>query len=680
MRQLERQQVPFTPELTRLWVQVLVQQDEFDLAATKARQAVSEKSDDYKDQIWLGQILGAAARRAKDQKRDKDSSNYSAAAIKSLRRAVELKSDVPETWVAFVEFLSLSDRTGDAEAVMDLAGRALPAAQAPLILAKCYEVMGRNDKAQEQYKIALGAKPDDASVNYSIAEFYQKIGKMAEAEEILKRITDGKIKAGEADMNQARRLLAKIIQAKGGLKNMEIARNLIEQNLASAGNSVDDLRIKAQILTLIGNRGRNDEAIVALTKIAEGQQAAPDDIYNLAMLYLSKEKQLQDTSQPAANAGQRDSDAWKNANKLFQRLESYQSNDPRYMATYAKALLDHGDISGAELYVNRLVKDFSHAAATIIVQAELLFQRNQYEEALNLLNNFVDQKNATPPERSKRLRMMAEEMEQLAVRLTDPEQKSMADRYIRTAEKLYSQYITESPSKTLDLAAFLNRQGKTEKAISMLEQTWKNSDPWSIAQVSLTVAHDGKGDKDIVERVEKVLKNVRTSRNFKDHPAILMALGDLCFGQDRLEEAESFYREALKKNPNYYAAMNNFAVLLSLQGEKLDEALTSINKALEIAGPLGSLLDTRACVYIAKGDAKNALADSDKAVEDNPSALRLYHQAQAFLVAGQKSKAVSTMQKALKAGLDTEDLYSPEIPIFEKMKILAKDRDAQADK
>ena len=593
---------------------------------------------------------------------------------------MELKGDVPETWIALVEFLSLSDRIGDAEAALNRAGRTIPAEQAPLILAKCYEAIGRNDKSLDQYKIALGAKPDDPHVNYSVAVFYQKIGKAAEAEEILKRIVEGRTKAGEADLIQARRLLAKYLLAKGGLKNMEIARNFIEQNLASADNSVDDLRIKAQILSLSASRACKDEAIVALTKIVEGQQAAPDDILNLAMLYLAKEKQFQETSQPNANAVNRDSDAWNKANKLLQRLESIQSNEPRYMALYAKALLEHGDISGAELYVNKLIKDFPNTAATIVLQAKLLFQRKQYEEALDLINKFVDQKNAVPTERSKRLRMMAEEIEYLVTGLNDPDQKSMADLYIRTAEKLYSQYAAESPSKSLDLAAFLNRQGKTEKAISVLEQTWKNSDPSNIAQVSLAATHNGRGGKENVDRVERVLEEARRSQNFKDHPAILMALGDLCFGQERLEEAESFYRAALKRNAAYYAAMNNLAVLLALRGEKLDEALTSINKALEIAGPLGSLLDTRACVYIAKGDANNALADTEKAIADNPSAVRLFHQAQAFVLAGQKSKAASTMQKALKAGLSKDDLYSPEIPQFEELETLAKNNDAPADK
>ncbi|HEY4761139.1 MAG TPA: tetratricopeptide repeat protein, partial [Thermoguttaceae bacterium] len=49
LRQLDHEQVPFTIELTRMWVQLLLRQDEFDLAATKAREAVSSKTDEYHD-------------------------------------------------------------------------------------------------------------------------------------------------------------------------------------------------------------------------------------------------------------------------------------------------------------------------------------------------------------------------------------------------------------------------------------------------------------------------------------------------------------------------------------------------------------------------------------------------------------------------------------------------------
>ena len=83
-------------------------------------------------------------------------------------------------------------------------------------------------------------------------------------------------------------------------------------------------------------------------------------------------------------------------------------------------------------------------------------------------------------------------------------------------------------------------------------------------------------------------------------------------------EAENFYREVLEKNPGHAVALNNLAVLLTLQGKKLDEALSLINKAIEITGPLGSMLDTRACVYIAQGNAEKAVSDMKECIADTP--------------------------------------------------------------
>ena len=65
------------------------------------------------------------------------------------------------------------------------------------------------------------------------------------AEALLRRIVDGKVKAGDADMIWARRQLAVIFSARGGYRNMQKARDLIEQNLAAAEASVADRRVKA---------------------------------------------------------------------------------------------------------------------------------------------------------------------------------------------------------------------------------------------------------------------------------------------------------------------------------------------------------------------------------------------------------------------------------------------------
>jgi tetratricopeptide (TPR) repeat protein len=250
-----------------------------------------------------------------------------------------------------------------------------------------------------------------------------------------------------------------------------------------------------------------------------------------------------------------------------------------------------------------------------------------------------------------------------------PDQKTMAEHYIRTAEMFYRQYVDEHPSQSMDLVMFFIRQGQTDDAVNVLEQTWQNCEPITVGQVCMNIIQGEKKSKEITQRVEKVLTDAQVK--FENHPGILLTLGDVRVNQDRYAEAESFYRQILEKYPEHSVAMNNLAVLLTLQGKKLDEALSLINKAIERSGHLASMLDTRACVYIAQGNAEKALKDMDEAVADAATPVRLFHQAQAFNLAKQKYAATSTMQQALKAGLSKEMLQSPEIPAYEKLRNLA---------
>ncbi len=202
-----------------------------------------------------------------------------------------------------------------------------------------------------------------------------------------------------------------------------------------------------------------------------------------------------------------------------------------------------------------------------------------------------------------------------------------------------------------------------------MEQSWQNCEPISVGQVCMSIIQGEKKSKEITQRVEKVLTDAQVK--FENHPGILLTLGDIRVNQDRYADAEKFYRQILTSYPEHSVAMNNLAWLLTLQGKKLDEALSLINKAIERSGHLASMIDTRACVYIAQGNAEKALKDMDEAVADEASPTRLFHQAQALNLANQKYAASSTMQQALKAGLTKDMLQSPEIPAFEKLRNLA---------
>ena len=118
--------------------------------------------------------------------------------------------------------------------------------------------------------------------------------------------------------------------------------------------------------------------------------------------------------------------------------------------------------------------------------------------------------------------------------------------------------------------------------------------------------------------------------------------------------------------------MNNLAVLQALQGVKLDESLKLVNHAMELAGPLGAMLDSRATVYIAMNNPEKAIEDMKAAVADKETPVRLFHLAQAYALAGDNAKAKTAFDKALKKGL-TKDLLQPlEVPAFEKLRQLLR--------
>ena len=244
-----------------------------------------------------------------------------------------------------MELLSSVDKTSEAEEVIDQARGKIPADKAPIALAQCYEAVDKNDLAMEQYKLAIAAKPNDPEVVQSMADFYQRIGKTVEAEAMLRLIIDGKVKGERTPiLSWARRQLALLTAAKGGSSNMEAAQKLIELNLAATSNSADDWRIMVKFDTLDPRRSRKDEAIDILNKMMEGQQATPEDRFNLAILYLATEKQQQSHSSSGfkTDTGGKDVSAWVNASNILRDLIVSQEGEPRYLAIYINALWTMG--------------------------------------------------------------------------------------------------------------------------------------------------------------------------------------------------------------------------------------------------------------------------------------------------------------------------------------------------
>jgi tetratricopeptide (TPR) repeat protein len=151
---------------------------------------------------------------------------------------------------------------------------------------------------------------------------------------------------------------------------------------------------------------------------------------------------------------------------------------------------------------------------------------------------------------------------------------------------------------------------------------------------------------------------------------LLAALATVRNFQGRYDDAEQLYRTALTRDPKLGVAINNLAWLLALRGGRADEALALIRQAGDSVANDPGLLDTRAVAYIAQRRASAtqlAIADLEQSSAESPTAVVLFHLAQAYQAAGRRQDASQAWRRAVSLGLAANVLHPLERPAFERL-------------
>ncbi len=203
LQELEDRQVPFTTDIFREQSRVLEGLQDME-GSLKAAEQAAKDSKDYRDKLWLGQLLSI-----KGQREDADKARQQAVrkdAETALQQAIRLNEKAPETWVALVEFFVHTDQKDRAEKALADARSKIPAAEAPLALAVCLEDLGKTDEAGQQYILALKQRPDDPNVVRNVAIYQTRQGDLPKAAEQLARIVSGQVQATPGQVVEARRL------------------------------------------------------------------------------------------------------------------------------------------------------------------------------------------------------------------------------------------------------------------------------------------------------------------------------------------------------------------------------------------------------------------------------------------------------------------------------------------
>jgi cellulose synthase operon protein C len=577
-----------------------------------ARKAVPDDSKDYQDFLWLG--LAAAF------------ADEPVEAEKAFRRACELNEKAPETWATLILFLARKEPKR-AELELDNAKAKLPSEKAPLALAPCNEALGMLEQAEKNYQATVASNPEPNGLR-RLAAFYVRIGQSGKAQAALRQLLNPNLKAPANATVWARRTLALSLSAQGNMGAFKEAQQLLDENERESGQTRDDKVADqfARALVLAAQPTQRREAIRWLeTLTAQQSTVMPEVQYFLAQLYEADGN-------------------WPLAKSQFAALVAAHEKNPVLLGRYARGLLRNRELKDANTIVERLKGVAPGVWDTVELEARVLNALDRKDKAQELILAYAKQSEA-------RLDLAGSLLDDLGLAAAE-------------AEQLFRTFVAKSknPVTSLILAQHLARHQRTVEALDLCQKAWSNCSHDTVAQFCVIIVRIGKSTSEQQAQVERWIRQASD-----DHPTNLNLRGSLAELQDfrgKTSEAAGIYRAILKADPKNVVCLNNLAYLQALQKVNLDECLSLIDRAIEIAGPHGALLDSRAMVRMQKSEYPLAINDLQQAITARGSAANYYHLAQAQSLAGNKSAAQDAMNKARELGIQVQQLHPLEHAAF----------------
>lgn len=650
-----------SPELERGQVEILLGTNRLRQALELIRK-IAAGSNDYRDQLWHGHV---ASRAGEAQE-----------AEEALRLAVRNAPDKPDALLALVYWLTRQQRADEAATEAESARQKLPESIRARTLALCYDLLGRQEEAAQEFQAALDAAPKDLEVRRSAAEFYLRHGKSDQAEMLLRQTLRTKENVPKTDRAWARRNLAMVLVDLRRPQWYSRAQDLIEENLRGDSESVEDLRAKAVILAT--RRRSHLQAIDIYRRLADRGDVAlgAADRLLLAGLYQSQRQ-------------------WAAAQQELLVLLGSERDNPVYLTEMANSCMVGGQISEARGWIDRLLVVSPASLRAKELEARWLALNGQAAEAIAVVDSLLV--NPTPntaaqgakPNQStvgSILETIASALRTAAADVADPADNAAegntdgpprgdpakkdrllgsAAELLRAAEQRYRDFVRDQPGRFLVLADFLARQGQTEEALELYARAWPDN-PESAALGSVAALRVGKDGQRHVNQVEAALQ--AALKRSGNSTVLLLALADLSDYRKSYDRAQDFYRQVLKKDPKNPVALNNLALLLALREEGGRQPLKLISQAMKDAGDSALLLDSRGSIYSAQGRHDDAVRDLEMSLADEPAAATWFHLAVAHHRWQNRSAWYNAFDQAIAAGLRESDLHPLELKDFRQLR------------
>jgi tetratricopeptide (TPR) repeat protein len=141
-------------------------------------------------------------------------------------------------------------------------------------------------------------------------------------------------------------------------------------------------------------------------------------------------------------------------------------------------------------------------------------------------------------------------------------------------------------------AQALRQNGQPDQGVAALEAALKKHEDDPAAYIAMAQIYS---DVDRGPEAVKVLQQAQSK--FPDETSIVFELGAVYDKQKKFAEAEAAFKQLLARDGENAAALNYLGYMLAERGERLDESVSLVQKALQLDPENGSYLDSLGWAY-----------------------------------------------------------------------------------
>jgi tetratricopeptide (TPR) repeat protein len=218
------------------------------------------------------------------------------------------------------------------------------------------------------------------------------------------------------------------------------------------------------------------------------------------------------------------------------------------------------------------------------------------------------------------------------------------------------------PGAEITLGRLDVRLSRLDKAIPVLRNFLLDNPGYPEGVMLLAEAYDRSNDyKSAVGVLEPVYEALRTAPAAKGDPDYFnfaaMSLANSYQALGQFDRTEGVLRQLIQRDPKNDVALNALGYMLADRGQKLDEALTLIQRALAEQPSSPSYLDSLGWVFLKQGKTAEAIDPLERATRlAEGSSLLQDHLASAYFAAKRYKDAADAWTRALAGDRDGIDI------------------------